>query len=467
MTASTDHRREDVVLVSDLHLGPGSLHCVETFFHDAEFCRFLDSLVQRAESEGRTWRLVILGDFMDFLRCELVTNEAGGAPTEAVAVATLERIVAAHQDVFRGLARFLVAGYPIDIVVGNHDGELIRPAVQDGLRRALGHAGAGDGIGAVRFHPWILHLPGVLYAEHGNQHDGFNAFSTVLDPYQDGPPGPLERPIGSFLFEAVERLVYDIDPCPDHASSPLRYYRLAARREPGFALDALRRQAGIFLDLVRHARDLSGPAWVARRAAYRAEQLEPYAKEVGLSAETVAAIDEMSSASDSPMKLLMEEAVKINTRRSGPAVALLSLVYLASRRGAIRTLAMGSAAAGALGVLRKGLPSSPTGRHVMYLQRAAMGIHDLLAKEGSSVPYYVFGHTHAAQHLPLAFGVDAPQYLNTGTWGCLAPPAADTLRTIRPTFVHIVPARDGAPPSARLLAWNGPSESAETLRFQA
>ena len=462
-----DHRREDVVLVSDLHLGPGPLHCVETFFHDAEFCRFLDALVRRGESEDRAWRLVILGDFLDFLRCELVTNEVGGAPTEEVAVATLERIVAGHPDVFRGLARFLAAGFPVDIVVGNHDAELIRPAVQDGLRQALARFGAGDASGTVRFHPWILHLPGVVYAEHGSQHDGFNAFSTVLDPYQDGPPGPLERPIGTFLFEAVERLVYDIDPCPDHASSPLRYYGLAARRDPGLAVDALRRQAGIFVDLVRHAKAISGPAWVARRAAYRAEQLEPYAKDVGLAPDTVAAIDEMSSASDSPIKLLIEEAVKINSRRSGPALALLSLGYLASKRGAVRTLAMGSAAAGALRVLRKGLPTPPTGRRVMYLQRAAMDIHDLLVKEGSGVPYYVFGHTHAAQHLPLAFGAGAPQYLNTGTWGCLAPPAADTLRTIRPTFVHLVPARDGSPPAARLLAWNAPSESAETLRFQA
>lgn len=461
----TDHRLEDIVLVSDLHLGPGALHCVETFFHDAEFCRFLDCLVRRAEPEGRSWRLVILGDFLDFLRCELVTNEDGGAPTEAVAIATFERIVGNHQDVFRGLARFLAAGFPIDIVIGNHDAELMRPVIQERLRTLLAAAGGADD--AVRFHPWIYHLPGVVYAEHGSQHDGFNCFSTVLDPYAEAPPGPLERPIGTFLFEAVERLVYDIDPCPDHASSPLRYYWLAARRQPGSAFDALRRQAGVFADLVRHAKAISGPAWEARRAAYRADLLEPYAKEVELSHETVLAIDEMSSASESPLALLMKEAVKINTRRSGPALALLSLGYLVTKRGATRFLAMGGAAAGAVSHIRKGLPLSPTGRHVTYLQRAAMRIHDLLAAEGASVPYYVFAHTHAAQHLPLAFGPGAPQYINTGTWSCLAPPAAETLRTIRPTFVHIAPGRDGTPPAARLLAWNSSSESAETLRFQA
>jgi len=230
---------------------------------------------------------------------------------------------------------------------------------------------------------------------------------------------------------------------------------------------ALRRQAEIFVDLVRHARSLSGSSWTARRERYRADLLEPYAKEVGLGPDIVAAIDEMSSASERPSSLLLEEAVKINTRRSGPALALLSLGYMASRRGATRTIAMGGTGAAALAFVRKGLPLSPTGRHVMYLQRAAMRIHDLLVQDGASVPYYVFGHTHAAQHLPLAFGPRAPQYLNTGTWACLAPPAADTLRTIRPTFVHIVPERDGSPPSARLLAWNSSSESAETLRFQA
>ena len=462
----SDFLDEDVVLVSDLHLGPGPLHCVETFFQDAEFCRFLDALVRRADREQRSWRLVILGDFLDFLRCELVTNEAGGAPTEQVAMATLERIVANHEEVFHGLARFLAAGFPVDIVIGNHDAELVRPALQDRLRTVLADAGAAASAGALRFHPWIFHLPGVVYAEHGSQHDGFNAFSTVLDPYEDAPPGPLERPIGTFLFEAVERLVYSIDPCPDHVSSPIRYYRLAARRQPGSALDALRRQMVIFADLLRHARALSGPSWVARRAAYR-DRLEPYAKEVGLSLRTVAAIDEMSSASDSPLTLLMEEAVKINTRRSGPALATLVLGCLASKRGGARMLAIGGSGAAAVALLRKGLPSSPTGRHVLYLQRAAMRIHDLLAEEGAAVPFYVFAHTHAAQHLPLDFGVGAPQYLNTGTWSCLAPPAAETLRTLRPTFVHIIPGRDGSPPVGRVLAWNSSAESAETLRFHA
>ena len=78
-----------------------------------------------------------------------------------------------------------------------------------------------------------------------------------------------------------------------------------------------------------------------------------------------------------------------------------------------------------------------------------------------------FGHTHAAQNLPLGYGTAAPLYLNTGTWACLTPPAVDTVRTIRPTFVHLTTARDGDPRTARLLAWNASSESAETLRFQA
>ncbi|HET9442433.1 MAG TPA: hypothetical protein VFO65_03860, partial [Acidimicrobiales bacterium] len=230
MTASPEPTpAEDVVFISDLHLGPGPLHCVETFFHDAELCRFLDSLVRRAGPEGRTWRLVILGDFLDMLRSELVTNEAGGAPTEEVALTTLDRIVASHPDVFAGLARFLAAGFPVDIVLGNHDAELIRPALQERVRSVVAGLGAGPAAQAVRFHPWIYFQPGVVYAEHGSQHDGLNSFATVLDPYADGPPGPLERPIGTFLFEAVERLVDSIDPCPDHVSSPLRYYRLAAR----------------------------------------------------------------------------------------------------------------------------------------------------------------------------------------------------------------------------------------------
>lgn len=112
---------------------------------------------------------------------------------------------------------------------------------------------------------------------------------------------------------------------------------------------------------------MSGPGWTARRAAYRDGLLEPYAKEIGLPHGTVAVIDEMSSASKTPLAVLAEETVKINARRSGPAVGLVSLAYAASKRGAVRTLALGGTAAFAMWFVRKALPLSPTGRHVTYL----------------------------------------------------------------------------------------------------
>lgn len=68
---------DDVVIVSDLHLSAGydpltgRYDRTEDFFYDAAFARFLDNLLLRAEVEHRKWRLVILGDMLDFLQVEV------------------------------------------------------------------------------------------------------------------------------------------------------------------------------------------------------------------------------------------------------------------------------------------------------------------------------------------------------------------------------------------------------------
>jgi hypothetical protein len=53
--------------------------------------------------------------------------------------------------------------------------------------------------------------------------------------------------------------------------------------------------------------------------------------------------------------------------------------------------------------------------------------------EGLGMEEQSFGHPRAAQNLPPGYGTGAPPYLNTGTWPCLTPPAAETVRTIRPS----------------------------------
>ena len=63
----------------------------------------------------------------------------------------------------------------LDVVVGNHDVDLVRPAAAQRLGELLGDRGEH-----LRLHPWALHVPGVLFAEHGHQHHAVHRLPTLL-----------------------------------------------------------------------------------------------------------------------------------------------------------------------------------------------------------------------------------------------------------------------------------------------
>jgi UDP-2,3-diacylglucosamine pyrophosphatase LpxH len=114
----------------------------DPFADDRAFAQLLGALADR---RIRT-RLVLLGDTFD-----LVLAGRGG----------LLAVAAAHAAVFDALAAFAAAGHEIEVVPGDHDGDLLRPATQERLRQLLA--------APIALRPGVVHLPGVLYAEHGRQ----------------------------------------------------------------------------------------------------------------------------------------------------------------------------------------------------------------------------------------------------------------------------------------------------------
>ena len=161
-------------VVSDLHLGVGEADGRRTA---AAFVQFLEGVVATA---GRSdARLVLLGDAFEVRAC-----------TGPGARARLDAIAAAHPEVFAALRGCLEAGVRLDIVVGNHDVDLVRPAAAQRLGELLGDRGEG-----LRIHPWALHVPGVLFAEHGHQHHAVHRLPTLLHAVADDhtplAPSPL------------------------------------------------------------------------------------------------------------------------------------------------------------------------------------------------------------------------------------------------------------------------------------
>ena len=345
-----------LVIVSDLHLGGGPAAGAwgagfsDEFADDQPFSDFLRWLARRPGS-----RLVFLGDTFDFLRVPVTGTRTGlFAHCDAEAVAQLDRIAAAHSTIITAMSAALAAGVRADFVCGNHDAELVRPAVQERLCTLLG--------AHVRVHPWILYIPGLLYAEHGHQHHDINAFARPLYPYAAND-GRLERPPAARLGD-LKRL----------PASPGLLWRDAL---PG----------------------LRGRLPAESRAEYLARLVPARAHEIGLPESVVAELHHLAS---------------------------FSLLRAGRRLASTR--------------LRRRRPG--------YLPLAAAAVHDLMARSQCAVPFYAFGHTHAAARISL--GANA-YYLNSGTWSTAAWAGAGS----RGTWIEISAA---APASAKLFRWTGAAE---------
>jgi UDP-2,3-diacylglucosamine pyrophosphatase LpxH len=111
--------------------------------------------------------LVFNGDTFDLLKTP-VDGRFTHLVDEAVALAKMDRVIAAHPAFFRGLTEFLGhrrAPRRVFFVVGNHDYELLFPAVQDAIRGAIG--APSD---TVVFPGFDVNF-GDVHVEHGSQAD--------------------------------------------------------------------------------------------------------------------------------------------------------------------------------------------------------------------------------------------------------------------------------------------------------
>ncbi|MBX7445738.1 MULTISPECIES: hypothetical protein [unclassified Arthrobacter] len=156
-------------LLSDLHLGlsdddprnPGKI-----------LPEFLAGKVFPAP--GRRKHVVFVGDTFELARYG-----------EDESLGRLESILARHLDTFWALEESAARGVELHFVCGNHDVELARPAVAARLSALLSPRDPAR----VRVHPWMLHVPHVLVAEHGHQHHSLHRLPEVLRTAVNGTDG--------------------------------------------------------------------------------------------------------------------------------------------------------------------------------------------------------------------------------------------------------------------------------------
>jgi UDP-2,3-diacylglucosamine pyrophosphatase LpxH len=457
----------ELVIVSDLHLGrgldpaTGAYDPAEDFFYDGAFGRFVERLI--ASSPARDLRLVVLGDFVDFLQVELGPAAPGPVTSSRSAVAKLEAVAAGHPGTFEALGRFIGAGGRLALVAGNHDIEFIWEDVRAALRRLIGRHCAGTDLDvAISFHPWFYYAPGVVYAEHGHQYDPVNAFETQLTPYLPEQPDSIELPLGSFfvlyLFNAVER----IDPFADNVRPMTRYMSWSLRTDPLRALNTLRR----YLEFVGRTLPKARPPDPARLQRYRLERLPEYAAQVGLPPETLRALDELAAT---PALRSVPGLLRALAPLDPEALAALvgGLLYPATGRAGLGLQARAAASlagAGATLYLSQRLREREIEgeREESFLYRAARSIHAELRRAGGGAHVYVFGHTHAPEQRRLSSATERPVYMNSGTWTPLIPQMFDLLGAReRLTYVRVGRDRYDGAPYARLLVWNDSAEREE------
>lgn len=184
------------IVISDLHLGPGSaagrrFDGLEDFTHDGVLVRFL------AANAGDRTDLIINGDFLELWQIEgamglLPAKDTAGAngaagpdgadgprlgANQRGSLAALDVIFAAHPRVFDALARFIASGdNRLILIAGNHDSDLIWPAVQLRVARELGV----KNLDRLVFVSSPAYRHAGVHVEHGHRLDGANA----------GQPGP-------------------------------------------------------------------------------------------------------------------------------------------------------------------------------------------------------------------------------------------------------------------------------------
>ena len=278
---------ENLLLVSDLHLGEGWLPEVsgfsrrEDFLYDAQFfalLRYHHERIAAPRYAGKPWLLILNGDTFDFVQVAALPAE--GAELEAVCgvarhaelgaqkrrfglgtTATesawkLRQIARGHPQFFAALGWFVAAGNRVLFIRGNHDPELHWPEVQAAVREEIFQAYTAyreyemaapalthqDLAAGVDFEPWFYYdALRQLYAEHGGQYEPVNHFHDNLNPVLPHRPELLEYPSGLLFTRYVYNRLEDSHPYADNVRPATRAVVRILQEDPLSGLVVLAR----------------------------------------------------------------------------------------------------------------------------------------------------------------------------------------------------------------------------------
>ena len=447
----------NILVVSDLHFGeellPGAsqerrraIELGSTAFR--EFLRY--HTVRRRD--GRPWRLVIAGDLFDFMSVVIPGTQDRPAKTAderrfglhrgiQTGVERMRLICEAHRPLLAELGRFAAAGHTVEIVVGNHDVELLAPNVAGELLRQLAGAGTDErALARITVVPWFVYVPGVCWIEHGHVYDEGCSFEFNLAP-MDPKDGWLIFNADYAAIRYLGSAVPELDPHGIEEWGLWGYTRYTMGM--GF-----RSGSQVWIAYARFVRSLFAARRLhrsfKRRDRRRREhrtRLAEVAHTGGISVETADAIDRLARTPMTVSFRRFGRMVMLDRFGIGLGSAVLILVLLL-------TAQLGWALVGAVGVVCAAIAVTRwIGDHMVTSQLPMRAVPQRL-RGLVDAPVVVFGHTHDPRWQKLRSG---GLYVNAGTW---LPATRPGLRRSF-TFVLIQPPVVAArnPPTVELRQW--------------
>jgi UDP-2,3-diacylglucosamine pyrophosphatase LpxH len=456
---------ESLLVFSDVHLGSDLNDRAgpeRTLRRSEDIDRDLVSFLAhyRDEAPGDRWRLVIAGDFIDFIGMSVdadapVTttlteeeHEHGLGSAADHACAKLRRVARRHADVFAALAAFVAHGHALTLVHGNHDVEFHWDEVKEDFRaHLLSHVEASVDreafLARIDFCPWFFRWNGIAYVEHGHQYDVFCATDHIMAPLSPLDPRRVVRGFCDVLLRFVVRPTIGMTEHGHETRGMIDYLAFGMQLGIGgmVRLGVCFVRAIIELFRLRHAH-FSRAARLLRMKHHR-------------------------------RVALFARAARISTKRLRALLALQAPPITRSVRGILKSLLLDRLGVALLATLALAV-SVVLGAYDPRFFFASAGIacawflaHRYLAGQRTLDPaevmaerathlarllpaaFIVMGHTHAPRVLPVNDG--ASTYINLGSWSEDEPAAGKT--AYRATRTHLViQMRDGAP-VAELRAW--------------
>jgi UDP-2,3-diacylglucosamine pyrophosphatase LpxH len=264
----------NLLVLSDVHLGSDLVQHARpdaperagaSRKRDRDLCALLDWYRDHRD-DGRPWRLVIAGDFVDFVGMSVSTSgtlETAPTPEELVhglggavdhTIAKLRLVARHHSEVFKSLAQFVAAGNTLVVVRGNHDIDLHWEPVQDEFVRCLTQHAAIDPA-AIEFAPWFYYEAGVVYVEHGHQYDHFCSYDHLLHPVSPSDPRRSSRSASDVLLRYIVRPTKGLKESGHDHAGVLDYLRFGMRLGVGGMVALASRFFGAVLALFAIWRD--------------------------------------------------------------------------------------------------------------------------------------------------------------------------------------------------------------------